>query len=238
MPKVIGKYSVTAKNESNHSLLERIAPSAPIRAKYSNLCAPRKNYRPRTTKLRTHPLTLQERLEIVEDSQTRASERSLLSRLTIERRSLIDRISSPPPLLESTSTAARPEYEPPTSPPTNLHFRKTKIILRTDEIKPMIAATLDRLDPLFLKLDAIDGLEDKGMRVRLSEDNRKEIWYWYSELQDLYNDIEEKGRKYSSKHWRQLAGALKRIGKVSFHDLSNRWIEICNELAEMNIRLP
>lgn len=241
MPKIIGKYSVTAKNEPSGSLLERISPSLPIRTKYSNLCAPRKVYRPRNTSLRTPSLTLQERMEIVEDAQTRASERSLLSRLTIERRRLIDRISSPDPhspTSTSTDPLPRHEYQPPEPVPSNIHFRKTKIQLRIEEFKPLIRATLDRLDPLFLKLDAFDKLEDKGMRLRVSENRRKGLWYWYCKLQDLYDEIDESGHRFTNKHWRHLAGALKRIGTVSFNDLSNRWVEICTKLAELDIRLP
>lgn len=238
MPKVLGKYSVTAKNEPSGSLIERIAPALPIRAKYSNLCAPRKVYRPRTTRLRTQPLTLQDRMEIVEDAKTRASERSLLSRLTIEKRRLIDRITDPPPTLDTAEPSPRHEYQPPAPIPSDIHFRKTKIQLRIEEFKPMIRATLDRLDPLFLKLDRVDGLEDKGLRLRITEDDRKELWYWYCNLQDLYNEIDEKGHRFTAKHWRQLAGVLKRIGKVSFNDLSDRWVDICKELVEMKIRLP
>lgn len=152
MLKILGKYSVTAKDEPSGSLLEQITPSLPIRTKYSNLCALHKVYWPWTTHLWTQPLTLQDRIEIVKDAQTRASERSLLLQLTIEKRQLIDRIMEPP-AIDIAEPLPHHEYQPPAPIPSNIRFRKTKIQLRIEEFKPMIRATLDQLDLLFLKLD-------------------------------------------------------------------------------------
>ena len=36
--------------------------------------------------------------------------------------------------------------------------------------------------------------------LRLSEDRRKGLWYWYCKLQDLYNEIDESGHRFTNKH--------------------------------------
>lgn len=125
--------------------------------------------------LQTQLLTLQDCMEIVKDAQTRASERSLLSRLTIKKWRLIDRIMELP-AIDITKPLSHHKYQPPAPIPSDIRFRKTKIQLCIEEFKPMIRATLDQLDLLFLKLNRVDGLKDKGLRLQIMEDDSTVIY--------------------------------------------------------------
>ncbi|EED82575.1 predicted protein [Postia placenta Mad-698-R] len=118
------------------------------------------------------------------------------------------------------------EYEPP-KPLPNIHFQRTKILLRTSEYNEMFAATADRLEPVFARMEKEEGnLEPKVVaKVRRMGDG----------FDELYHGLERKVRRLTNRHWRVLKRDLRRIGHVSFEDLSSRLPEICNELASLNI---
>lgn len=234
MPKAIAKYSITAWNE-RVSLAERITPSKAIRTKYVDFGKPRKVVKPKNKKVVTHPLTLEERLEIRKEVETETAERSLLSRLTLERRKLLLEDDLPPlPLIERISA---PEYQPP-APLPNIDFHKTKILKRIKEFEPLLEATKARVDPLFKKLQEDDDDEHLGIAGRVPLDDRNILWKWFNRLDSLYSTLDTRGHELTNHEWRDLKGALKRIGKVSFKDLDSRLTEICKELVKLNITLP
>ncbi|EED82554.1 predicted protein [Postia placenta Mad-698-R] len=118
------------------------------------------------------------------------------------------------------------EYEPP-KPLPDIHFQRTKILLRTSEYNEMFAATADRLEPVFARMEKEEGsLEPEVVvKVRRMGDG----------FDELYHGLEKKARRLTNRHWRVIKRDLKRIGHVSFEDLSSRLPEICNELASLNI---
>ncbi|EED84080.1 predicted protein [Postia placenta Mad-698-R] len=146
-----------------------------------------------------------------------------------KKQQLLDRISDPaPPLIDRIDMQAGPsyEYEPP-KPLPDIHFQRTKILLRTSEYNEMFAATADRLEPVFARMEKEEGsLEPEVVaKVRRMGDG----------FDELYHGLEKKARRLTNRHWRVIKRDLKRIGHVSFEDLSSRLPEICNELASLNI---
>ncbi|EED83949.1 predicted protein [Postia placenta Mad-698-R] len=118
------------------------------------------------------------------------------------------------------------EYEPP-KPLPNIHFQRMKILLCTSEYNEMFAATADRLEPVFARMEKEEGnLEPEVVaKVRRIGDG----------FDKLYHGLEKKACQLTNRHWRVIKRNLKRIGHVSFEDLSSRLLEICNELASLNI---
>lgn len=237
MPKVLKPYSVTAWDESK-SLLERIKPSKDVRVKYSNMFTPRRLPQPKTKRPKSHSLTADERRQLMEDWVREVAEKTLLSKLVLERheldkRSLKDRLEAIP--LEDRLSAPRPEYEVKQAPLDKLHFAKTKYLARLEEVRPVFDATMTRLAPLFEKLKVEDQREEEGLAVRVNSEVREKLWKMFNDLQDRYSEYDEKGRKWNNSKWRRLIGALKRIGRVSFEQLEERFSEICTQLAGLNL---
>ncbi|EED85256.1 predicted protein [Postia placenta Mad-698-R] len=146
-----------------------------------------------------------------------------------KKQQLLDRISDPaPPLIDRIDMQAGPsyEYEPP-KPLPDIHFQCTKILLRTSEYNEMFAATADRLEPVFARMEKEEGnLEPEVVaKVRRMGDG----------FDELYHGLEKKARRLTNRHWRVIKRDLKRIGHVSFEDLSSHLPEICNELASLSI---
>ncbi|KAF9793961.1 hypothetical protein IEO21_11231 [Rhodonia placenta] len=76
-----------------------------------------------------------------------------------KKQQLLDRISDPAPsLIDRIDMQAGPsyKYEPP-KPLPNIHFQLTKILLRTSEYNKMFAATADRLEPVFARMEKKEG---------------------------------------------------------------------------------
>ena len=95
-----------------------------------------------------------------------------------------------------------------------------------------------RLDPLFTKLNQVEEEEHLGHAVRVPREVRDVLWSWWNDFEDLYEALEDKGHKLTNKQWRNLKGALKKIGGVSLEGLSHRLEDICKELAGLNITFP
>ena len=99
----------------------------------------------------------------------------------------------------------------------------------------MIDAVMGRLAPLVTKLNDEDAREDLNLSTRVDPEVRQKLWVMYNSLQDVYEEYDTKGKEWYHKKWRRLIGALKRIGKVSFERLEERFPEICNELVALNL---
>ncbi|GJE99135.1 hypothetical protein PsYK624_153820 [Phanerochaete sordida] len=240
MPKILSKYSVTAWDESK-SLLERITPSKNTRAMYSQVCAPRRVIKPKTVHPKTRPLTAEECKQLMEEWVGEVAEKTLLSKLVLEERkldkkSLINRISSAIPLEDRLSpTTPRPEYVVKEAPLDKLHFNKTKYLLRIQEVRPMFDTVLTRLEPILNKLNYEDQREDEGLPVQVPSEQRQKLWKMLEDLRDRYEEFDTQGAKWSNAKWRRLTGALKRIGKVYFDNLEKNFTQICTQLAELNL---
>ena len=161
------------------------------------------------------------------------SEKSLLARLTLERHTLeqqLSSVSAEEQFLRSFDNDP-PTYHPPPVLP-RIKFRKTKILNRIAEFTPMIEAAKVRLDPIFKKLIDEDKAEESA---RVPEAVRDRLWEWWNRFEDLYEGLDTKGHDLTNKQWRILKGALKKIGRTSFEQLDSRFAEICEALAEITI---
>ncbi|EED80560.1 predicted protein [Postia placenta Mad-698-R] len=145
----------------------------------------------------------------------------LLERIAIHNMHKFDNIGKPCRIAGPSY-----KYEPP-KPLPNIHFQHTKILLRTSEYNKMFAATANRLEPVFAWMEKEEGnLESDVMaKVRRMDDGFDELYY----------GLEKKAHRLTNRHWRVIKRDLKRIGHVSFEDLSSHLPEICNELASLNI---
>src|SRR5579875_1313694 len=237
MPK-ISSNSVIAKDKST-GLYERIFLTKETRLKFAKVGAPRyTKYPPPHTPFHHTPLSPEEWAVIRAEREEDYARQSLLSRLTIQKLKLEDRLSDPPVPLINRITAPSPDIHIPPPIPNTLHFRKTKILLRIEEFRPLLLATLVRLEPVFKILDKEDLNEDLGLAARVSPEVRDNIWGWFLQLQDINENLDTIGHKLTNAEWRGLKGALKKIGRVSFEEVKSRLPDICNELAELNITLP
>ena len=124
-------YPVIALNETT-SLRKRISPHKDIHEKYKNVDKPRRVQQLIQQHLIHRILTPEEYAEIVQEYDKEIVLKRLLSKLTLEKRKLEDRISSPPKPLAERIASPEP-YEEPKPLPKEIKFRKTKIIKRIDE---------------------------------------------------------------------------------------------------------
>ena len=225
-------HSVLARNEVT-ALIERIDISRDIRERFADIGKPRKIAPPRSTKVKPHVLTLEERLNLAEETVTEMAEKHLLHDLIKERNRLDHLTTTPIPLIDRI-TPAREEYHPPAPIPDQLKFRKDKILKRIEEHKPMFEAVKARLGPYFNQL-----AEDMTGELIEPADNHK-IWQWWGQFQDLYDNIDNVGHDLTNKEWRGVKGAMRRIGRISLTNYTSkeRSIEIGKELAALNLSFP
>ncbi|KAE9386531.1 hypothetical protein BT96DRAFT_1006003 [Gymnopus androsaceus JB14] len=243
MPK-IPRGAVLAMDKST-GLYEVIKPSKANKAKFSHVGAPRYQKHPVTFDLSyMPPLTLEQRLELASYHQEERETLSLLSRLTMEKRSLEDRLSDPPiPLIDRISdppASSSPIHIPPPIPST-LKFRKSKLLTRIEELKPNLLWPLS-LDssPLFQRLNAeAERQISFGLPIHCSsKEMESRLWNWYQRLEKLEEKLDTIGHTMTNAQWRGLSGALKKIGRVSFVNLADRFPEVCKELDDLDITLP
>lgn len=240
MPK-IPRGAVLAMDKST-GLYEVIKPSKANKAKFSHVGAPRYQKHPVTFDLSyMPPLTLEQRLELASYHQEERETLSLLSRLTMEKRSLEDRLSDPPiPLINRISdppASSSPIHIPPPIPCT-LKFRKSKLLTRIEELKPNLLATLIRLQPIFKRLNAEAERSHFGLPITVPQEMGIRLWNWYQRLEKLEEKLDTIGHTMTNAQWRGLSGALKKIGRVSFVNLADRFPEVCKELDDLDITLP
>lgn len=204
MPKVPRNRTVFAKHEPA-GLLERITISDPHR--FADVGKPRRVYNPPSKPLIRRPFDP----EIAREAQEEIERKSLLARLLQERR-LLDRISDPkPPLIDRIDMRAGPSFDEP-KPLPDLHFCKTKILLCVKEYNDIFGATADRLEPLYAKLE-LDGR-------KVAPETFDKLKQLAEEFDTLYYGLEKRARKLTNKQWRYIKRDLKRIGTVSFTNLS------------------
>ena len=241
MPKArITKHTVFARNEET-ALIERIDISPETRQKYANIGKPRKVVRPRNIqKVITPVLSLEERLNLLEETNAEMAEKHLMHDLVMERRKLINRINNPPnplPLLERLGPAPQ-EYQPPDTHLEQLKFHRTAILLRIQEFAPMLTAVKVRLDPFF---DVLRTDDDDNGTPYFTPEVRTKLWNWWTPFQELYTEWERVGHKLTNKEFREIRGALKRIEKVyhaPFGTDTAAYVEFGEKLAELNLSFP
>ncbi|KAE9384959.1 hypothetical protein BT96DRAFT_1093715 [Gymnopus androsaceus JB14] len=240
MPK-IPRGAVLAMDKST-GLYEVIKPSKANKAKFSHVGAPRYQKHPVTFDLSyMPPLTLEQRLELASYHQEERETLSLLSRLTMEKRSLEDRLSDPPiPLIDRISDppASSSPIQIPPPIPKNLKFRKSKLLLRIEELKPNLVATIIRLQPIVAKLNAEAEKQKLGLPITVSPKVGIKLWDCFQRLEKLEEKLDTIGHTMTNAQWRGLSGALKKIGRVSFVNLADRFPEVCKELDDLDITLP
>ena len=242
MPRAITKGphpSVKAMNKST-GLYEWIPFSKETHKKFSHVGAPHKIPIPHYPRPHTKPLTLLQRMKISRKQAKHYAKLRLLSELTLQRNSLIHRIAHPPTLeqrISSPPPLSTYSYTPPPPLPKDLHFLTDKAIKWIKDVDEVLLATKICLEPNFKELKKEDEREHYGIAVRVSLEDRDSLWKWYSRLEDLY-ESDSLARNLTNKEWRDLCGACKRIGKVSFHKLAHRFPIICKNLVDLQITLP
>ena len=239
MPKIIPKYSVTVRNDTNLAkpLYEHITPSKDIRLKYANLCKPRRYFKPKTERPKSTPLTDNERRQLMEEWVEEVAVKAVLSKLVLEKRklerkSLLDRIERPPLELR-LSTPAPEDFEQPSL--KGMHIPKKKYLERLKEVCPVFDAVKTRLEPIQLKLNEEDKRENLGLTTKTTSELRDRLWDLLNDLEDCYKDYKERGRRWTHAKWRKLLGALKKFRRVSFENLEERFEEICKELVALDV---
>ncbi|EED77375.1 predicted protein, partial [Postia placenta Mad-698-R] len=180
MPKA-KPFIVTAKHEPT-GLLERIAIHNTH--KFDDVGKPRRIVRPTIKPLIRRPFNP----ERAEKAKHDIEELALRAHL-FKKQQLLDRISDPaPPLIDRIDMQAGPsyEYEPP-KPLPDIHFQRTKILLRTSEYNEMFAATADRLEPVFARMEKEEGSLELEVvaKVRRMGDG----------FDELYHGLEKKARR-------------------------------------------
>ncbi|KAI0323536.1 hypothetical protein GY45DRAFT_603216 [Cubamyces sp. BRFM 1775] len=138
---------------------------------------------------------------------------------------LIDRISEPyQPLIERLQAPAQLEECKPL--PSNLRFRKTKILYRIQEFSKLFEPTVKRLIPFVEKALSDD---------RIPSNAKEKVRVWGREFNELWVNLEKRAEKLMNKEWRIIKKHLKAISQISFKNLCQRLPEICEEINVLNL---
>jgi len=125
--------------------------------------------------------SLSERLSL---NQERTNEKSLAKRLSLNQEStmakpLVEKLEPAPytddPILKHLGMGPHTfqvEVHTFTTCSPDLHFRKTKKLLRIKKYKELLEPTLDRISPFFTKMS-----EDKSWAENLQYDS---LWKWFN----------------------------------------------------------
>jgi len=175
-------------------------------------------------------------------NQERTTEKSLTERLSLNQKSttakpLVERLAPAPytndPILQHLGMGPHTfqvgVYAFTTCPP-DLHFWKTKKLLRIKEYKELLEPTLDCISLFFSKIS-----ENKSWAENPQYDS---LWKWFNQLQDVIIELDEIGHKLTAKEWRMLKGACKRLKNVDFSKPATRVPDICKALLELDITTP
>ena len=222
MPRISIHRKAIAKHEPS-GLYERILISKETFEKYKDVAKRRRLPKPKGYKVTPRPFNPLR----AQESQDRIDRLALLARITSQLR-LLDRLTSTVPLADRLTSPPPPtildEHKPV---PANLHFRRTKILLHVEEYNQLFGTVADRIDTFMGKV-----MEGTG----ITKEQRELTMKWGQEFDDLYHGLEARARKLTNKEWRIIHRSLKRIGKVSFHQLSTRLSEICDQLLAMDLQ--
>ena len=101
----------------------------------------------------------------------------------------------------------------------------------------MVTAAHLKLEPVFKQLNEYNEKEDLSIVTNIPEESRKGLWEWWDRLQELDNNLDEEGRKFKAKQWRNLKGTLKCIHKQPVDD-SLTLYSICQMFTELSLMLP
>jgi len=239
MPKV-PRCSVIAMDKST-GLYEVIKLSKANRVKFAKIGAPNFQKLPVLVPLdKGPPLTPTESEELSGHHQEHRETLSLLSRLTLERKTLEERLSDPPtplPLIHRLSDKPKPIHIPPPIPKT-LKFCKSKLLKRIKEFKPNLTSTLVRLQPIAKKLNEEAEREKMGLPITVSPEVGIRLWDIYQRLEKLEEKLDTIGHTLTNAQWRKMGVSLRSIGRVSFENLAKRFPEVCKELDNLDIQLP
>lgn len=149
----------------------------------------------------------------------------LLATLLSERR-LLDRISDAPPPIPLIERIEPKRFTFNQDIPDGLRFRRSKIILREQELGKVINATSKRLGTLQGKADA------RGVKDELDEG-------WLTLMANFKTfkmSFESKTDKYTNKQWRLIRKDLNAVKRIKFRDLDNSWEDVCAEIAALGVQ--
>jgi len=139
----------------------------------------------------------------------------------------LDRIEEPStPLIDHIDR--QPTFSPPAPP--HLHFHQNKKLLQIKEYNKILKPTLDRISLFFIKMSET--------KIWAEDSQYDPLWEWFNRLQDITLELDEVRHKLTSKEWRLLKSACKRLNKVDFSCPATRVPEICKTLLELNISIP
>jgi len=129
--------------------------------------------------------TLAERLSLKKESTT---EKLLLERIEIKptlSTKLYDKLIKADPCWHKVDDFYFAFYPP------ELHFRKTKKLLRIKEYKELLEPTLDCISPFFTKMS-----ENKTWAEDPQYDS---LWKWFNQLQNVIIELDKIGYKLTAK---------------------------------------
>ena len=167
------------------------------------------------------------RAELARLAELRAIKKQLLNEdytKEQQKRSLIDRLHTPPPpLIDRIEASPLPVFEfKPT--PSDLHLRTKTVVHRTRDYTRKFFGTSTRLRAIFENLDKFD--LNPEVREALKERGRH--------FNSVFENLEARAKELTKANkWKKIQKDLKAVGKISFKDLKGRFEEICNQLLEL-----
>lgn len=152
--------------------------------------------------------------------------RQRLHAFLLHERRLLDRISDAPPPIPLLERIEPKQFTFNKDIPESLRFRRSKIMLREQELGKVINATSNRLGTLQGKAD-----------VRGVKDEHNEAWLTLMANFKVFKmTFKSKVDKYTNKQWRLIKKDLKDVKRIKFRDLDNSWENVCAEIAALGVQ--
>lgn len=220
-------------------MVERIPISKDTRSLINRLTYKKRYFKAdhRIPAVKTPLLSEERRKELQDEAFTEALDRLLVHKLTMNKLSLDQRLTEPPSLIDRISKPTT-ITEVPASIPNNIHFRKSKILLRIKEFQPMIDAVQTILDDVFIRLNEIDKNEGTEIARQIPERDRVFLWNWWDRFQDISNGLEEERHKFTNAEWRRFRGAMKQIKGISKDKVDIKIKKLVLVLKHPGAKLP
>ena len=219
MPKAASSRIICAKNEAT-GLLERIELSDPHRFDHIG----KRRSRPRKKEHPYQPVPGR-REELARLAELRHT-KDLLQKEEYSRRTLAERLRTPPPPLIDRIEPAPPIELPEIKPtPEGLHFRKKQVVSKERAFTRKLNAVATRLTAVFENTDRLRG-ENEELRQAVLAKGRL--------FNDLAEILSECSQEFTEERWwAKLDRDLRAVGGISFKDLRVRYVEVCNQIVAL-----
>lgn len=213
MPKFT-PYTVSAQNYVT-GRRERITISVPTQEKFHQVGRRRPVIKPKNVPLikRFDP---EFTAAIMAEHEQELADKRLCANL-LQKRRLLDRVEGAVklPLADRIAPPSAP-YKPPQPIPSDLHFRKTKLMSRQREYLEMLDAVFKRVTPVYKKV------KDTGTGEKIVE-----LFDVLDQISGMFERNETDG--FTHKQWRQLKRDFKAIGRI---DMNRNLDYVVNSLTD------